>query len=427
MKNTTPYSVFKLLAASAFLLLTVTACELDVVPDETPTFVKVFEKEGRQYAQDITELRNAESRTYVIAGEGIGDCINGYIAKFDAYGDIIEDDSSYDVDGGHDIFNGISLSDPDEDIIAIGWSVDTDADCNWVPAGNVDARVTLTQIPSTSNINEAVNTQFSNIGLASSWDAAYGLFVSGNTYFITGSWGVEPALLKVAASDLQFSGEPLILFKERGEAKAVFRNKNDASEMAFTGKIIVGQPSVVKSLFGIIDLTADTLKTVDARTEGLLNHAEGVSIVQTDDGGYIVAGNAFDSNVPGNNGFNSPDVVLYLLKYDKDGNFVNQYTSPFTATGADIVKIEGRDEYVITGYIATGGKEELLLLKINQDLNILQQNSFGIDGNNLNRGFSVIVTKDGGIIATGETGVTGDFSSSDVILVKTNLELELIE
>jgi pimeloyl-ACP methyl ester carboxylesterase len=140
------------------------------------------------------------------------------------------------------------------------------------------------------------------------------------------------------------------------------------------------------------------------------DYDEGYSVQQTSDGGYIIAGAAYTyyESPPGEI-FCSSDV--YLIKTNSNGNM--QWQKTFGGGGDDSgssVRQTSDGGYIIAGN--TGGS--VYLVKTNSAGDMQWQKTF--DGY---FGSSVQQTTDGGYIIAGSTISFGDFNG-DVYLIKTN-------
>jgi len=133
----------------------------------------------------------------------------------------------------------------------------------------------------------------------------------------------------------------------------------------------------------------------------------GRSVLQTPDGGYIVAGMT--------NSFHWPDIEVYLVKTDSSGTL--QWEHTFNG---------GRDAYCIQptadgGYIVAGmayviGRgEEVYLLKTDRDG--MKQWETTLGGVNDDQAYCVRQTTDGGFLVVGQTQSFGA-GSTDVYIVK---------
>lgn len=149
------------------------------------------------------------------------------------------------------------------------------------------------------------------------------------------------------------------------------------------------------------------------RTFGGAQDDEGYGLQQTTDGGYIIAG------VTSSSGAGSRDV--WLIKTDSAGSEEwNRTLGGFGSDGAWSVQQTSDGGFIITGWTFSYGPGFLgnaWLVKTNS-AGIQEWNKvFG--GNDVDRGYSVRETTDGGYILTGYTGSFGA-GLYDMLLIKTD-------
>jgi hypothetical protein len=135
-------------------------------------------------------------------------------------------------------------------------------------------------------------------------------------------------------------------------------------------------------------------------------------IIQTSDGGYIIAGNSSSNNgdVAGNHG-NSD---FWIVKLDNNGNI--QWQKCYGGTGIDIaysIKEASQGGYIIAGEIKNysssngdiigynGGDSDAWVIKISSTGGLEWQKCFGSTSTDLAKEISI--TNDGGFILTGST------------------------
>ena len=146
------------------------------------------------------------------------------------------------------------------------------------------------------------------------------------------------------------------------------------------------------------------------QTFGGTNRDVGESVQQTSDGGYIITGwtNSFGNSVD-----------VYLVKTDGNGNEL--WSQTLGGTGGDYgysVQQTSDGGYIITGYtIHLTNGFGVSLIKTDGSGNELWTKIFG--GTDVDKGFSVQQTIDGGYIINGVTKSFGN-GYEDVYLIKTD-------
>ena len=147
---------------------------------------------------------------------------------------------------------------------------------------------------------------------------------------------------------------------------------------------------------------------------------EGWSVVQTSDGGYIVAGTTTSYDGDGRLGLIPDEGDVYLIKTDANGNLIWQknYGGPEEDAGYSVLETNDGG-YIIAGKTESygAGGSDVYLIKTDTNGNMLWQKSYG--GSRIDEGRSVAQTSDGGYIIVGysDSRRINDF---DVYLVKTD-------
>ncbi len=163
---------------------------------------------------------------------------------------------------------------------------------------------------------------------------------------------------------------------------------------------------------------------------------EAYSLVQADDGGYVMAGksSSWDSGVvTGNHGGSD----FWVVKTDAEGDLVWQKS--LGGTQQDIAQSICKTSdggYAIAGSTGSNdgdvagfeGTYDFWVIKLNDDGELQWQNSLG--GWNDDKAFSIAPTLDGGFVVTGfamsdNVDVTGHHGGHDVWFVKLNSQGEL--
>ena len=144
----------------------------------------------------------------------------------------------------------------------------------------------------------------------------------------------------------------------------------------------------------------------------------GTSVQQTSDGGFIIVGvtRSFSKFLS----FGKEDV--YLIKTDGEGNLVWQKSfGGRRDDGGNSVLQTPDGGYIIAGYTRSlgAGETDIYLIKTDGEGNLVWQRTFG--GKGKDYGKSVCRTSDGGYVIVGETESFGS-GKADVYLIKTDGE-----
>ena len=161
------------------------------------------------------------------------------------------------------------------------------------------------------------------------------------------------------------------------------------------GYIITG----TTSLADIILLKVDEIGNEEwNKTYGGQKNDGGLSVQQTFDGGYIISGYTFS--------FGSGENDVYLIKTDMNGN--EEWSKTFGGSSRD--KGYCVQQTIDGGYIISGntqsfgaGENDIYIIKTNRNGNEEWNKAFG--GPNLDEGYYIQQTSDGGYIITGKVDV----------------------
>ena len=157
------------------------------------------------------------------------------------------------------------------------------------------------------------------------------------------------------------------------------------------------------------DGNGDSLWT---KTFGGTSFDNGISVQQTNDGGYIILG--------GTESYGAGNRDIYLIK--TDGNGDSLWTKTFGGASQDFgnsVQQTNDGGYIVTGVTESygAGNKDAYLIKTDASGDSLWTKTFG--GSKFDLGNSVQQTNDGGYIVTGRTASFGA-GSLDVYLIKTD-------
>jgi len=178
-----------------------------------------------------------------------------------------------------------------------------------------------------------------------------------------------------------------------------------------------------------IDATGNILwqKTYGGTEEEWASH-----IIQTNDGGFILAGRTDSNGGDITQYFGSED--LLVLKLDADGNL--EWQRNYGGNGSEVASEIWQTQdggYITIGYIGTsttgqvtghhGGVYDAWVARLNATGDLLWQRAVG--GSGLDYGRSIFPTIDGGFVVAGETGsidgdMIGNDGGGDIFLIKLN-------
>ena len=153
-----------------------------------------------------------------------------------------------------------------------------------------------------------------------------------------------------------------------------------------------------------------------SKTYGGIGQDRGESILQTSDGGYIIAGYTMD-----NVGTGGPYHV-YLIKTDSIGNLM--WSKTYRGTGSEYgysIAQTTDGGFIITGTTTSfgSGSADVYLIRTDSTGNLLWSKTYG--GADIEQGFSVCQTNDGGYVMTGYTRSFGTVAPfGDLYIIKTD-------
>jgi hypothetical protein len=147
-----------------------------------------------------------------------------------------------------------------------------------------------------------------------------------------------------------------------------------------------------------------------AKTYGGTGRDGALSVQQTSDGGYIVAG--------WTDSFGADSFDVFLIKTDANGNII--WAKTYGGTGEDYafsVQQTSEGGYIVAGYTTSfgAGYSDAFLVKTDANGNIIWAKTYG--GISYDLASSVQQTSDGGYIVA---GWTLSFGAGDIFLIKTD-------
>jgi len=159
------------------------------------------------------------------------------------------------------------------------------------------------------------------------------------------------------------------------------------------------------------DAAGNTLWT---RNYGGSDDVVGLSVAQTSDGGYIIAG--------WTTSFGAGESDFYLVKTDGDGDTL--WTRTYGGSSGDYgysVAQTSDGGYIIAGATSSfgAGNYDVYLVKTDAAGDTLWTRTYGGDADDV--GYSVTQTSDGGYIVAGETYSFGTGWTQDVYLIRTDM------
>jgi hypothetical protein len=146
-----------------------------------------------------------------------------------------------------------------------------------------------------------------------------------------------------------------------------------------------------------------------AKTIGGASEDRANSIIQSSDGGYVVAGWTAS--------FGAGYVDIFIVKLDSSGNVVWTKTIGGSSDDRAYSITQSSDGgYVVAGFTTSfgAGKEDMYVVKLDSSGNVVWTKAIG--GSDGDEARSIIRSSDGGYVVAGETGSFG--SGGDIFVVK---------
>jgi len=146
------------------------------------------------------------------------------------------------------------------------------------------------------------------------------------------------------------------------------------------------------------------------KTFGGSDYDEARSIIQTDDGGYAVAGFTVSED--------TGDRDIWVIKLDKEGNKIWDKTPGGTSEDWANSIIQTKDRgYMVAGWTSSmgAGKTDVWIIKLNKRGDLVWDETFG--GSEDDEAHSIVQTDDGGYAVAGWTESKGA-GNSDVWIIK---------
>ncbi len=248
-------------------------------------------------------------------------------------------------------------------------------------------------------------------------DAAYVVIQVNDGYIVAGDQGNDAGLMKTDLNGNKIWRESH--GAEGTETARAIMATND-------GYVVAGSSSSYEGfgVNGVYLLKTDLFgreiwhKTFSYKRNGILTNAIGKSAIAVNDG-YVIVGEA---NADVNGG---PDI--YLIKTDLNGEMDWKKTIGGDADEHGNAIIAARDGFIIAGdtcsYGNKDGSSDVYLVKTDFEGNIVWEKTFGGTREDI---ANSLVAVDDGYVIVGSTKSYGDPSKYDIYLVKTDLNGNLI-
>ena len=164
------------------------------------------------------------------------------------------------------------------------------------------------------------------------------------------------------------------------------------------------------------DINGDMMWDKIYNFSSIIYSAEALDVQQTSDGGYIMTGIGLAMNAPPN----QPVADLLLIKTDVNGNMVWFKTYPTLADFGESVLQTSDGGYIVAGTSCVSNQYgDVFLMKTDSLGNMMWNQTYNLasGGSDINAGYSVQQTIDGGYVVCGITYINSIFNA---FLIKTD-------
>jgi hypothetical protein len=376
---------------------------LDSIASAQPTWLRTYGGTGHDWARSFQQTTDGG---YILAGGtrsfGAGD-FDVYLIKTDAQGDTLWT-RTY---GGTGYDEGQSVQrTTDGGYIVAGWA-------ESLGAGGHDVYLVKTNASGDTLWTRTYGGAGPDGGYSVQQTTDGGYIIAGYNGSTGGGGGAY--LIKTNAQ-----GDTLWTRTYGGVQSDVGRSVQQTTD---GGYVVAGSTQSFGTGWGNVyliktDAQGDTLWT-RAYGHGGQFFDVGTAVQQTTDGGYIMSGST-QSQTTGSS--------IYLVKTDAQGDtlWTRTYGGPLFAEGSS-VRQTSDDGYIVTGYTYSfgAGEEDVYLIKTNAVGDTLWTRTYG--GAQPDVGNSVLQTMDGSyvVLGTGGSFGLGAPDSSNFYLIKTNGELDV--
>jgi hypothetical protein len=221
--------------------------------------------------------------------------------------------------------------------------------------------------------------------------------------------------VRIDEGDWQVIGDTPYSWTYSWDTSTVRNGRHTIDARAYNGEQYSDITSVEVTVENDKPLSPGRSKPIWKQVFGKDEYLTGFSVQQTNDGGFVIAGNS-ENFFPGT----GDEFDVHLLKTDKEGKTV------WSKSYGDLSDEIGRfvEQTIDGGYIVAGRRDadrkrsfEALILKTNGNGDLLWDRTFG--GHNNDEAYCVKQTADGGFIISGSTQTYGS-GRNDVWLIKTD-------